>query len=198
VDGGHVPLGYRIEGGKLVVDEAEAAAVRLIYERYLALGSLTPLLSELRQQGIVTKQRPLANGTVRGGIAFTRGPLGYGGVVIISELLADYDKTGPAPAALMSLSMLIETEGGRNYTAGEYSAWLDEAGFRDIQTVRFDAAGANGVVFARKPCKERVRHGSQDLDQGWRGGSGPTTPSEDKDCDPISTASTGPERAPLH
>jgi len=75
--GGHVPLGYRIEGSKLVVDEAEAATVRLIFERYLALGSLTPLLSELRQQGIVTKQRQLASGAVRGGIAFTRGPLGY-------------------------------------------------------------------------------------------------------------------------
>jgi 3-hydroxy-5-methyl-1-naphthoate 3-O-methyltransferase len=47
-----------------------------------------------------------------------------GGVVIISELLADDDKTGPASAALMSLNMLIETEGGRNYTAGEYSTWL--------------------------------------------------------------------------
>jgi hypothetical protein len=74
-----------------------------------------------------------------------------GGVVIISELLTDDDKTGPAAAALMSLNMLIETEGGRNYTAGEYSAWLEEAGFRDIRTVRFDAAGANGVVLAHKP-----------------------------------------------
>jgi hypothetical protein len=74
-----------------------------------------------------------------------------GGVVIISELLANDDKTGPIPAALMSLNMLIETEGGRNYTAGEYSAWLQETGFRDIRTVRFEAAGANGVVLALKP-----------------------------------------------
>jgi DNA invertase Pin-like site-specific DNA recombinase len=75
--GGHVPLGYRIQGGRLVVDEAEAATVRQIFERYLALGSLTPVLQELRQLGIVTKQRPLANGSVRGGTAFTRGPLAY-------------------------------------------------------------------------------------------------------------------------
>jgi 3-hydroxy-5-methyl-1-naphthoate 3-O-methyltransferase len=73
-----------------------------------------------------------------------------GGVVIISELLADDDKTGPAPAALMSLNMLIETEGGRNYTAGEYSTWLEETGFGDIRTIRFEAAGANGVVLGRK------------------------------------------------
>src|SRR3712207_1488969 len=70
--GGHVPLGYRIADGKLVVEEAEAATVHLIFERYLALGSLTPLLSELRLQGIVTKQRQHADGTVRGGIPFTR------------------------------------------------------------------------------------------------------------------------------
>src|SRR5688500_11519616 len=45
-----------------------------------------------------------------------------GGAVIISELLVNDQKTGPAPAALMSLNMLIETEGGRNYTPAEYSA----------------------------------------------------------------------------
>jgi len=73
-----------------------------------------------------------------------------GGAVVISELLVNDEKTGPAPAALMSLNMLIETE-GRNYTPAEYSAWLEEAGFRDIETVWFDAAAANGAVIGRKP-----------------------------------------------
>ena len=72
-----------------------------------------------------------------------------GGAVIISELLVDDDKTGPTPAALMSLNMLIETE-GRNYTPAEYAAWLAEAGFRDIETVWFDAPGANGAVIGHK------------------------------------------------
>ena len=73
-----------------------------------------------------------------------------GGAVVISELLVNDEKTGPAPAALMSLNMLIETE-GRNYTPTEYSAWLEEAGFRDIETVWFDAPAANGAVIGRKP-----------------------------------------------
>ena len=73
-----------------------------------------------------------------------------GGAVVISELLVNDEKTGPAPAALMSLNMLIETE-GRNYTPAEYAAWLEEAGFRDIETVWFEAPGANGAVIARKP-----------------------------------------------
>ncbi|MEH2592812.1 methyltransferase [Bradyrhizobium sp. AZCC 1721] len=73
-----------------------------------------------------------------------------GGAVVISELLVNDEKTGPAPAALMSLNMLIETE-GRNYTPAEYSAWLEEAGFWDIETVWFDAPAANGAVIGRKP-----------------------------------------------
>jgi SAM-dependent methyltransferase len=72
------------------------------------------------------------------------------GVIIISELLVDDDKSGPAAAALMSLNMLIETE-GRNYTASEYTAWLKGAGFVEPRTVRFEASGANGAVIARKP-----------------------------------------------
>ncbi len=73
-----------------------------------------------------------------------------GGAVVISELLVNDEKTGPAPAALMSLNMLIETE-GRNYTPAEYSAWLEEAGFRHVETVRFEAPAANGAVIGRKP-----------------------------------------------
>lgn len=74
-----------------------------------------------------------------------------GGAVVISELLVNDEKTGPAPAALMSLNMLIETAGGRNYTPAEYSAWLEEAGFRHVETVWFDAPAANGAVIGRKP-----------------------------------------------
>lgn len=75
--------------------------------------------------------------------------LAPGGAVVISELLVNDDKTGPATAALMSLNMLIETE-GRNYTPAEYAAWLTEAGFRDVETVWFDAPGANGAVIGHK------------------------------------------------
>jgi len=74
-----------------------------------------------------------------------------GGSVVISELLVNDDKTGPAPAALMSLNMLIETVGGRNYTAAELRTWLEDIGYCDVHTVRFEAAGANGAVIGRKP-----------------------------------------------
>ncbi|HYG91077.1 MAG TPA: methyltransferase [Azospirillum sp.] len=73
-----------------------------------------------------------------------------GGAVVVSELLVNDDKTGPVAAALMSLNMLIETE-GRNYTPAEYAAWMEDAGFRGVETVWFEAPGANGAVIGRKP-----------------------------------------------
>jgi hypothetical protein len=75
--GGVVPLGYRAMERKLLVDEAEAATVRLIFERYLALGSMLVLMEELRERGIVTRQRMLASGRIIGGIPFTKGPLAH-------------------------------------------------------------------------------------------------------------------------
>jgi hypothetical protein len=73
--GGVVPLGYELKDRKLIVDEEEAKIVRLIYERYLALGSLPALQRELRGQGIVTRRRRLSSGTIRGGVPLTNGPL---------------------------------------------------------------------------------------------------------------------------
>jgi len=74
-----------------------------------------------------------------------------GGMVVIPELLVNDEKTGPPPAALMSLNMLVETEGGRNYAPSEYRGWLEATGFRNVEVKWFEAAGANGVVIGHKP-----------------------------------------------
>ncbi|SNY71440.1 Dimerisation domain-containing protein [Paractinoplanes atraurantiacus] len=74
-----------------------------------------------------------------------------GGLVIVSELLLDADRAGPAPAALMGMNMLVETVAGRNYSNAEYERWLADAGFTGVRTVRFDAPGANGAVLGVKP-----------------------------------------------
>src|SRR5271154_6981328 len=65
--GGVVPLGYRVNERKLVIDDDEAETVRLIFNRYLELGSLGALIDELRQNGILTRVRTLATGRVVGG-----------------------------------------------------------------------------------------------------------------------------------
>lgn len=70
-----------------------------------------------------------------------------GGRIIISELLVDDNKSGPADAALMSLNMLVNTW-GRNYTTAEYSQWLVESGFDAPQRIHVDTASANGLLVA--------------------------------------------------
>jgi site-specific DNA recombinase len=75
--GGMVPLGYHLNDGKLSIVTDEADRVRLIFARYLALGSVNRLVLELRARDIRTKIRRLSNGTTRGGVPFTQGPLFY-------------------------------------------------------------------------------------------------------------------------
>lgn len=73
------------------------------------------------------------------------------GEIIISELMVNDDKTGPVFAALMSLNMLIETQGGQNYTWAEYTEWLTDVGFVDIKRVELSSPASNGVLIGRKP-----------------------------------------------
>lgn len=74
--GGSVPLGYDSIDKKLVINQAEAKTVRMLFNRYLALKSFQALTTELDQKRIVTKTRP-ADSKIKGGIPFTYGPLAY-------------------------------------------------------------------------------------------------------------------------
>ena len=101
--GGMAPLGYDTKDRKITVNEAEAERVRTIFRSYVRLGSLNLLLTDLRQQSIVTKVRTLKTGETIGGIPFTRGPIAYllrnrfyiGDVVFKGEILR-----GEQPAIL--------------------------------------------------------------------------------------------------
>ncbi len=75
--GGVVPLGYRVEDRKLLINETEATTVKTIFKRYLALGSLPALLTELNDKGVRTRRRVLATGQIIGDIPFTKGPLAH-------------------------------------------------------------------------------------------------------------------------
>lgn len=63
--GGYVPLGYRLENRKLLIEESEAATVRAIFERFLTIGSATVLARNLDAEGI----------TMRNGRAIDKGYL---------------------------------------------------------------------------------------------------------------------------
>jgi site-specific DNA recombinase len=75
--GGPVPLGYAAVEKKIVVVPAEAEAVRAIFARYLALGSIRALAEELDRQGIRSKRRQLSNGRSVGGGRFGVGALAH-------------------------------------------------------------------------------------------------------------------------
>src|SRR3954464_10804274 len=53
--GGFVPLGYRVENRKLVIEEKEAATVRMIFDRFAKIGSATALARELAAKGVKTR-----------------------------------------------------------------------------------------------------------------------------------------------
>jgi DNA invertase Pin-like site-specific DNA recombinase len=73
--GGHPPLGYDVRGRKLVVNPAEAELVRLIFRRFLDLGSALLLIRELNAQGHRTKSWVTHAGTLREGRPFDKGTL---------------------------------------------------------------------------------------------------------------------------
>lgn len=75
--GGIVPLGYQVKERKLVIVEAEADIVRMIFERYSELQSMVALADELHARGIRSKQRTLSDGRSYGGQPMNRGALAH-------------------------------------------------------------------------------------------------------------------------
>jgi site-specific DNA recombinase len=75
--GGTLPFGYEMKDGKIAIVEEEAELVRLIFRRYLELGSVNELLRDLRERNIRTRTKQLSTGATRGGIPFGRGALYY-------------------------------------------------------------------------------------------------------------------------
>lgn len=72
-----------------------------------------------------------------------------GGRIILHEILYNDDKTGPFPAAAVSVNMLLWTAGGRQYSERELCAMLTEAGFTDL--VVQPTFGYWSIVTGRKP-----------------------------------------------
>ena len=73
--GGTPPLGYDVKDRKLVVNDKEADLVRLIFSRFLRIGSATKLAQELRRAGHTTKTWTTQNGRHRPGKPLDKGAL---------------------------------------------------------------------------------------------------------------------------
>ena len=59
--GGFVPLGFDVKDRKLVVNKAEAETVRMIFERFVKVGSATKLVAALRAEDVRGKQGKLVD-----------------------------------------------------------------------------------------------------------------------------------------
>ena len=122
--GGTVPLGYDARDKKLVVNRAEAEAVRTIFGRYLELKSFARLVADLDNRGIVTKRRNTKFAKFQGGIPFTYGPLAY---------------------FLKNRIYLGEMHHGGKWFKGEHEAIVDHETFDRVQQLLKSAATARKV-----------------------------------------------------
>lgn len=73
--GGNAPLGYLAHERTLKIAPEEAQTVRWVFSRYLELGSVHALRTEMRVQGIVSRVRVSGAGNTTGGTPFSRGAL---------------------------------------------------------------------------------------------------------------------------
>jgi site-specific DNA recombinase len=106
--GGNVLLGYNVhpKGGRLVVNEEEAARVREIFRIYLKEESLLDTVRELRRRGWTAKLQASRNGVPRGGRPFDKSSLLY---------------------LLKSRTVIGQVEYGGEVYPGEHPAIVDEA-----------------------------------------------------------------------
>lgn len=75
--------------------------------------------------------------------------LAPGGRVVIQDHVMADDRTTPRAGALFAVNMLVGTPDGGTYTEDEYRAWLEEAGFVEVDHVPLD--GPNDLMIGRHP-----------------------------------------------
>ena len=73
--GGPIPMGYDVKDRHLVINEANAAIVRKVFEHYLEEGQVPALLERLDRERLLTAGRTSAKGRTSGSRSFTRGHL---------------------------------------------------------------------------------------------------------------------------
>ena len=68
-------------------------------------------------------------------IARAAAALAPGGQLVVQDFIMDRGRTRPAAGAFFALNMLVATDRGDSYTAGEIASWMRAAGLRRIRRV---------------------------------------------------------------
>src|SRR5437868_2278516 len=71
--GGPVPMGYRAQEKRLVIESTEADTVRQLFSLYREFGCVRRVKEEADRLGLITKRSMTAKGSERGGRSFSRG-----------------------------------------------------------------------------------------------------------------------------
>lgn len=77
--------------------------------------------------------------------------ISQGGRVIVQAQYLNDDRTSPRWATLLNLIQRVATPNGRNHSIGETREWLAEAGFANIQFVRFSTWNVCSCLIGHKP-----------------------------------------------
>jgi len=67
-----------------------------------------------------------------------------GGALIVYEAIIDDERRQNAFGLLMSLNVLIETQGGFDYSGADCSGWMKKAGFRETRVEALVGPRFNG------------------------------------------------------
>jgi predicted O-methyltransferase YrrM len=78
--------------------------------------------------------------------------LAPGGRVVVRDFILNPAKTAPRGAALFSLNMLVGTASGASYSQREYTAWLREAGFENVNRIRLADPGSQ-LLLGTRPAR---------------------------------------------
>jgi len=71
-----------------------------------------------------------------------------GGKLLIHDFILNEDKVSPPSSAIFAVNMLVNTQKGRTYTAGEITSWMEGANFKDIRC--YDVTPISRAVVGEK------------------------------------------------
>jgi SAM-dependent methyltransferase len=75
-----------------------------------------------------------------------------GGRMIVQAQYLNDDRTSPRWPTLLNLIQRVATPNGRNHAVGETKDWMEAAGFRDVQFVRFSAWNVCSCLIGQRPA----------------------------------------------
>jgi 2-polyprenyl-3-methyl-5-hydroxy-6-metoxy-1,4-benzoquinol methylase len=117
----------------------------------IGVGSLDMMQEEFPQTDIITMGNILHDWNIEQKKFLIRKAyqaLSQNGALIVIENIIDDERKTNAFGLLMSLNMLVETEGGFDYSFADFTGWATEAGFRSTEKIHL--AGPASAVIAYK------------------------------------------------